>query len=60
ISGFQFAEQLRADELFQGTKLVALSGLDQEEDRRLAYQAGFDHHMVKPVSVQALRLLLAS
>jgi CheY-like chemotaxis protein len=28
---------------------VALTGYGQEEDRRLAREAGFDHHLTKPV-----------
>jgi CheY-like chemotaxis protein len=31
----------------------------QDEDRRRAHDAGFDHHLVKPVDVQTLMKLLA-
>jgi PAS domain S-box-containing protein len=34
--------------------LIALSGWGQAEDRRLSREAGFDHHFVKPVDVEAL------
>ena len=40
--------------------LVALTGFGQEEDRRRALAAGFDHHLVKPTSMEALHALLAS
>jgi PAS domain S-box-containing protein len=40
--------------------LVALTGWGQEEDRRRAREAGFDHHLVKPAEVDALQQLLAS
>jgi CheY-like chemotaxis protein len=38
---------------------VAVTGYGQEEDRRRSARAGFDHHLVKPVDVEALRELLA-
>ena len=34
--------------------LIALSGWGQNEDRRKSHEAGFDHHFVKPVDVEAL------
>jgi len=40
--------------------IVALTGWGQEEDRRRSADAGFDHHMVKPVDPTALEKLLAS
>jgi CheY-like chemotaxis protein len=40
--------------------LVALTGWGQEEDRRKSKEAGFDHHVVKPVDYAALMKLLAS
>jgi len=36
-----------------------MTGWGQEEDRRRSQQAGFDHHMVKPVEPEALHKLLA-
>jgi hypothetical protein len=38
--------------------LVALTGWGQEEDRRKSNDAGFDHHMIKPVDYGALESLL--
>jgi CheY-like chemotaxis protein len=38
---------------------VALTGWGQEEDRRRSQEAGFDHHLVKPVDLGELRELLA-
>ena len=40
--------------------LVALTGWGQEEDRRRSKEAGFDHHMTKPVEFDALQELLAA
>ena len=39
--------------------LVALTGYGQEEDRRRAEEAGFDHHLTKPVDLDALQALIA-
>ena len=39
--------------------LIALTGWGQEEDRRKSQEAGFDHHLVKPVDLTALEGLLA-
>jgi CheY-like chemotaxis protein len=40
--------------------LVALTGWGQEEDRRKTKDAGFDHHLTKPVDYDALMQLLVS
>jgi CheY-like chemotaxis protein len=40
-------------------RLIALTGLGQEEDKRRAHDAGFDHHLTKPVDPQRLGALLA-
>jgi CheY-like chemotaxis protein len=39
---------------------VAVTGYGQEEDRRRSREAGFDHHLVKPVSPDALYELLSA
>jgi CheY-like chemotaxis protein len=39
-------------------EIVALTGWGQEEDRRRSQEAGFDHHMVKPVDPQTIMKLL--
>ena len=39
--------------------LIALTGWGQEEDKRRAWQSGFDHHLTKPVEAVALEKLLA-
>ena len=40
--------------------LIALSGWGQEDDRRRAREAGFDHHLIKPADIGALQSLLAT
>jgi CheY-like chemotaxis protein len=43
----------------QRTKLVAVTGYGRTEDRRRSHEAGFDHHLIKPVSRQTLAELFA-
>jgi CheY-like chemotaxis protein len=38
--------------------LIALTGWGQEKDRRDSEAAGFDHHLIKPVDIDALQSLL--
>jgi CheY-like chemotaxis protein len=40
-------------------RLVAMTGFGQESDRRRALAAGFDIHIVKPATVDALRNALS-
>jgi len=42
------------------TILIALTGWGQEEHYRRAREAGFAHHLVKPVDITKLQDLLAS
>ena len=41
-------------------RLIALTGYGQPEDVERSYAAGFNDHLVKPVSAQALEAILAS
>ena len=38
--------------------LIALTGWGQEEDRRRTKEAGFDHHLTKPVAPDAIEELI--
>ena len=58
LDGYGAARELRQRDWAKDTLLVALTGWGQQEDKRLAREAGFDHHMVKPVDPEALRRLL--
>src|SRR5439155_25414849 len=48
ISGFEVAEQLRAEKPSNDIKIIALTGYGSDSDRQRARAAGFDHHLVKP------------
>ncbi len=57
LDGHEVARRLRADSC-RASLLVALTGYGQESDRQLSRDAGFDHHMVKPVDIARLESLL--
>ncbi|HEY8607740.1 MAG TPA: response regulator [Noviherbaspirillum sp.] len=58
MSGYDAARALRAIPEVAGAVMIALTGYGQARDRELALEAGFDHHLVKPVSMAALLPLL--
>lgn len=58
--GYALARQLRAIPELRGATLVALTGYGQNEDRRLAEEAGFDHHLVKPADLAQVGEILAA
>ena len=60
VSGYDVARYLRSRPWGSGVLLVAITGWGQAEDRERAVEAGFDHHLVKPVDPDALASLLAS
>jgi len=55
--GYEVARTFRR-KLGSEVKLVALTGWGQEADRRRALEAGFDHHLTKPVDPGTLNDLL--
>jgi CheY-like chemotaxis protein/two-component sensor histidine kinase len=59
MSGVEVAKILRQDPKFDATVLVALTGWGSEEDKRRTKQAGFDHHLVKPIQPDSVTSLLA-
>jgi CheY-like chemotaxis protein len=60
IDGYELATRLRAHRSCQRSVLVALTGYGRDEDKRRASEAGFDHHMTKPVDFEAVAHLLAN
>ena len=57
MDGLETARRLRQEGL--GKLLVAVTGFGGVEDRRRATEAGFDTHLTKPVSPEALRRVLS-
>lgn len=60
MDGYELARRIRQDQNLAGTVLVALTGFGQDSDKQRTKEAGFDRHLVKPVSLEALRALFAA
>lgn len=59
IDGYEVARRLRKDPATRGIRLIALTGYGLAEDQRRVLEAGFDQHLVKPVSMEQLLEALA-
>ncbi len=60
ISGYEVAKQIRALPGLEDAILIAMTGYGQEEDRRRTREAGFTHHLTKPVPPETLKGILSS
>jgi len=59
MSGYELAQRLRAGKLLRpSARLIAVSGWVRSSDKARARNAGFDHHLSKPVDIEALHRLL--
>jgi signal transduction histidine kinase/DNA-binding response OmpR family regulator len=59
MDGYELAKLLRQQPGLKGVPLVAVSGYAREEDRTRSQQAGFNHHLVKPLDPETLPALFA-
>jgi CheY-like chemotaxis protein/nitrogen-specific signal transduction histidine kinase len=59
ISGHEAARRIRASAGGGACKLIAITGWGQDSDRKRSLDAGFDHHLVKPVEVAELVEILS-
>jgi PAS domain S-box-containing protein len=60
MDGNELARRLRADPRTARAVLIAVTGYGQALDRRNTHEAGFDHHLVKPLDPAELTALLAA
>jgi DNA-binding response OmpR family regulator len=60
LNGYEACRRIRGQSWGEKVVLIAVTGWGQEEDRRRSHEAGFDHHLVKPVDPQELMKLLTS
>jgi CheY-like chemotaxis protein len=60
VNGYELARNIRAAPWGRGVVLIAVTGWGQTEDRRRAFDAGFDHHLTKPIAPESLEVLLQS
>ena len=58
MSGYEVASAIRADTRYAAVRLVALTGWGGEADRERTAQAGFDAHLTKPATVEAIEDVL--
>jgi len=59
LNGYEACRRIREQSWGSSIVLIAVTGWGQDEDRRRSRDAGFDHHLVKPVDVPALMNVLA-
>ncbi len=59
MDGYELAARLRDLPELHGIRLFALTGYGQESDRQQARNAGFDHHFVKPIDLEAIEAILS-
>jgi PAS domain S-box-containing protein len=59
MSGYEVARRLREEASSRDALIIAITGYGQEEDFRKSKEAGFDHHLVKPIDYHALLTVMA-
>jgi signal transduction histidine kinase len=59
LDGYEVAKSIRATSWGKSILLVAVTGWGKEEDRRRAFDVGFDHHLTKPAAAEDLDVILA-
>lgn len=59
MDGYELAARLRDLPELNGIRLFAVTGYGQESDRQHTRSAGFDHHFVKPIDLEAIEAVLS-
>jgi signal transduction histidine kinase len=59
LNGYDLARALKCLPALKHTVMVAVTGWGQQKDRQHAFEAGFHHHLVKPVSIDQFQEILA-
>jgi CheY-like chemotaxis protein len=60
LNGYEVARKIREQPWGKKMALVALTGWGQEQDRCRSREAGFDHHLTKPIDLDSFKKLLTS
>jgi len=60
MTGYEVAQQLRSQPGLESVVLAAMTGYGQEDDRRRSREAGFNHHLTKPLDPERLQALVGS
>jgi signal transduction histidine kinase/ActR/RegA family two-component response regulator len=58
LNGYEIARRFREEADAEGVMLVALTGYGTPEAVERSRQAGFDHHLIKPVNAEALQEIM--
>jgi CheY-like chemotaxis protein len=59
MNGYEVVKELRQHPEMSGTRIVALTGWGQVEDRNQTAEAGFNDHLTKPADPQQIQRILA-
>jgi CheY-like chemotaxis protein len=59
LNGYQLARRLREWRWTRHAVLIAVTAWGEDEDRARAKEAGFDHHVTKPIELENIARLLA-
>ena len=60
MSGYEVARAIRRNQGMRQIVLIALTGWGAQSDQQQSHEAGFDQHLTKPVSLEALEQALAA
>jgi signal transduction histidine kinase/DNA-binding response OmpR family regulator len=60
MNGYELAAGIRASRILPQPLLIALTGYGQAEDFDRSRSAGFDHHLVKPADIGAIRAAIGT
>lgn len=58
MTGYEACQKMRENPALANTVIAAQTGWGEEQHRQKSKDAGFDHHLVKPISVASLQELL--
>jgi CheY-like chemotaxis protein len=58
MDGYELARHLRERATTQPIKMLALTGYGKASDKERATSAGFDAHLVKPISLEAIKTMI--
>jgi PAS domain S-box-containing protein len=58
MNGYEVARRLREEPSLERVRLIAVTGYGREDDRRRSLDAGFEHHLTKPVEYDELGALV--
>jgi len=59
LDGFEVLKALKSDSALNAIKVAAITGFDEEQQKERTKKAGFDAHLVKPVSMEQIAGLIA-